>query len=38
LKLVREKTGKNRFFINREALLNPETYIRNSLATTLNLP
>jgi hypothetical protein len=38
LKLVREKTGKNRFFINREALLNPETYIRNSLATALNLP
>jgi hypothetical protein len=38
LKLVREKTGKNRFFINREALLNPETYIRNSLATELNLP
>jgi hypothetical protein len=38
LKLVREKTGKNRFFINREALLNPEIYIRNSLATELNLP
>ncbi|MGB7920424.1 MAG: AAA family ATPase [Desulfobacterales bacterium] len=38
LKLVREKTGKNRFFISREALLNPETYIRNSLATELNLP
>jgi len=38
LKLVREKTGKNRFFINREALLNPETYIRKSLATELNLP
>jgi hypothetical protein len=38
LKLVREKTGKNRFFINREALLNPETYISNSLATELNLP
>jgi endopeptidase Clp ATP-binding regulatory subunit ClpX len=38
LKLVREKTGKNRFFINREALLNPESYIRNSLATELNLP
>lgn len=38
LKLVREKTGKNRFFINREALLNPETYIRNSLSAELNLP
>ncbi|MFZ0724943.1 MAG: AAA family ATPase [Desulfobacterales bacterium] len=36
LKLVREKTGKNRFFINREALLNPETYIRNSLAPQLS--
>ena len=38
LKLVREKTGKNRFFINRDALLNPETFIRNSLATAVTLP
>ncbi|MGE5255559.1 MAG: AAA family ATPase [Hyphomicrobiales bacterium] len=28
LKLVREKTGRNRFFINRNALINPEDYVR----------
>jgi len=27
LNLIREKTGKNRFFITRSALLNPEAYI-----------
>ena len=27
LKLVREKTGKNRFFITRKALLDPESFI-----------
>jgi len=27
LKLVREKTAKNRFFITRKALLNPESFI-----------
>lgn len=27
LKLVREKTGRNRFYIGREALLNPEAYV-----------
>jgi hypothetical protein len=34
LKLVREKTGRSRFFINRNALLNPEEYIRNLITTT----
>ena len=38
LKLAMEKTGKNRFFINREALENPEAYIggliRNGIHTT----
>ena len=38
LKLVMEKTGKNRFFINRDALVNPESFIggliRNGLNTT----
>jgi hypothetical protein len=29
LKLVRDKTGKNRFFITKEALISPETYISN---------
>jgi hypothetical protein len=32
LKLVKEKTGKSRFFITRSALLNPENYIRQLLA------
>jgi DNA relaxase NicK len=27
LKLVRERTGRSRFFISRQALLNPEDYI-----------
>jgi ATP-dependent Clp protease ATP-binding subunit ClpX len=34
LKLVREKTGRSRFFINRNALLNPEEYIRTLITTT----
>jgi ATP-dependent Clp protease ATP-binding subunit ClpX len=29
LKLVRDKTGKNRFFITKEALISPEIYISN---------
>ena len=29
LKLAREKTNRNRFFITRQALLNPEAYISN---------
>jgi len=29
LKLAREKTGRNRFFITRQALLDPEVYIGN---------
>ena len=36
LKLVREKTGKSRFFITREALLNPENFIRSMLAKQLD--
>ncbi len=35
LKLVREKTGRNRFFITRDALLGPEAFIRNMLTTEL---
>jgi endopeptidase Clp ATP-binding regulatory subunit ClpX len=31
LKLVREKTGKNRFFITRDALETPEQFIKNML-------
>jgi endopeptidase Clp ATP-binding regulatory subunit ClpX len=32
LKLVREKTGRSRFFITRDALLHPETFIHHMLA------
>ncbi len=35
LKLVREKTGRNRFFITREALLAPEPYISRLLKSGL---
>ena len=35
LRLVREKTGTSRFFITREALLEPETFIRNMLSKEL---
>ena len=43
LKLVREKTGKNRFFITRKALLEPETFISDLIkdelrGVSLNLP
>jgi len=43
LKLVREKTGKNRFFITRKALLEPETFISKLIkdelrGVTINLP
>ena len=31
LKLVREKTGRSRFFITRQALLDPEDYIRRMI-------
>jgi endopeptidase Clp ATP-binding regulatory subunit ClpX len=31
LKLVREKTGRSRFFITRQALLNPEDFIRRMI-------
>jgi ATP-dependent Clp protease ATP-binding subunit ClpX len=35
LKLAREKTGRNRFFITRQALLDPELYIGNLIKDTL---
>jgi endopeptidase Clp ATP-binding regulatory subunit ClpX len=35
LKLAREKTGRNRFFITRQALLDPELYISNLIKDTL---
>ena len=34
LKLVREKTGRSRFFIGRNALLSPEEYIRTMITAT----
>jgi len=36
LKLVREKTGRNRFYIARQALLNPEAYIREMIQSDLD--
>ncbi len=33
LKLVREKTGRSRFFITRSALLDPEGYVRGLIAS-----
>jgi endopeptidase Clp ATP-binding regulatory subunit ClpX len=38
LKLVREKTGRSRFFITREALLHPETYIHQMLTEQQEAP
>ncbi len=35
LKLIKEKTGKNRFFISLQALLEPEDYINNLIKTGL---
>jgi len=37
LKLVQEKTGKNRFFITKDALVNPESFISNLIKNELNL-
>jgi hypothetical protein len=37
LKLVREKTGHNRFYITRQALLNPEAYVRQLIQSDLDL-
>jgi ATP-dependent protease Clp ATPase subunit len=36
LKLVREKTGKNRFFLTRQALINPETFISSLIRDALS--
>ena len=35
LKLVRDKTGRNRFFITRDALVSPETYIEGLIKDKL---
>ena len=35
LKLILEKTGKNRFFISRDALLSPETYLNTLIRDEL---
>ncbi len=36
LKLVREKTGRNRFFLNRDALVSPESHISSLLKNGLS--
>ena len=33
LKLAREKTGRSRFFITRQALLDPEAYVSQMIQT-----
>ena len=38
LKLILEKTGKNRFFINREALTSPDAYLDNLIKAELSRP
>jgi len=38
LKLVLEKTGKNRFFITREALTEPEIFLDNLIKAELSMP
>ena len=37
LKLVREKTGRNRFFITKNALLAPEAYVSNLIKDDLTI-
>ncbi len=37
LKLVRDKTGRNRFFITKEALISPETYIEGLIKDRLQI-
>ncbi|MBW2538914.1 MAG: AAA family ATPase, partial [Deltaproteobacteria bacterium] len=37
LELVREKTGRNRFFITREALVDPETFISNLIKNEIEM-
>jgi hypothetical protein len=37
LKLVRDKTGRNRFFITREALLAPEKFIEGLIKDNLQI-
>ncbi|UCD80072.1 MAG: AAA family ATPase [Desulfobacterales bacterium] len=38
LKLAREKTNRNRFFITRQALLDPEKYIANLIKDVIKTP
>jgi len=38
LKLVRDKTGKNRFFITKNALLSPEAFISTLIKNELKNP
>jgi hypothetical protein len=36
LKLMLERTGRNRFFISREALMDPEAYLNALIKSELN--
>jgi hypothetical protein len=37
LKLVRDKSGRNRFFITKKALLDPETYLSELIKSELKM-
>jgi hypothetical protein len=37
LKLAREKTGKNRFFLTRQAFIDPETFISSLIRNSLGV-
>ena len=37
LKLIQQKTGKNRFFISKKALLSPESFLNNLIKAELHL-
>ena len=38
LKLVREKTGKHRFFITKDALINPEAFVSSLIRDEFSMP
>jgi endopeptidase Clp ATP-binding regulatory subunit ClpX len=38
LKLIQEKSGRNRFFITKKALLDPEAFISNLIKDELSMP
>ena len=37
LKLIQEKTNKNRFFISRQALIDPESFLNTLIKNELSM-